>query len=312
MNTIAQLFSASTRLAIHQNTLQSALMEAFGGIPSSTGEDPKTYLERVSEELNLIKTSFFPVSEEKEVNLTDNYFDENIPTGSIAYHRIWGFITASNPWYFSSKQFERDLLAAEANPSISCHFIHANSGGGEAWYLDRLSETMRKLTKPVFVFCEKFNCSACYYITCHAKYIAANTENDSIGCIGTMVEVTNWEGWYEKYGIKVVRAKATKSDLKNKIVEDLLNGKPKQYIEEVLDPMTEQFLAEVRSQRPELAKLPEDDPVFRGATFNTPHAIENHLIDGKMTFVEAVLKAKEFADEYDSAQSLRNNTSQFF
>lgn len=162
---------------------------------------------------------------------------------------------ANSYWYFSSKQLEADLQAAEANPQITCHFLHINSPGGEAWYLDRLSETLRSCEKPILTYYEQMCCSAGYYIGCHGQRVYARTANDYVGCIGTMCSFYNFEGYYEKLGIKHMKAKATKSDLKNKIFEDVYDGKYEKYVNEVLNPMNEQFLSAVRSQRSKLTDL---------------------------------------------------------
>ncbi len=87
--------------------------------------------------------------------------------------------------------------------------------------------------------------------------------------------------------------------------DDLRAGKPKQYIEEVLNPLAEQFLNEIRASRPELNELPEDDPVFRGETFDTAHAIEKKLIDSSMTFLEAVAKAVELGRNYTDMENIK-------
>ena len=42
------------------------------------------------------------------------------------------------------------------------------------------------------------------------------------------------------------------------------SGKSEDYIKNVLDPMNEQFLAEVKSQRSKLAELDDDAPVLQG------------------------------------------------
>ena len=36
------------------------------------------------------------------VTLTDEFDDEELPEGSIAYHRVWGTVMANSYWYFSS------------------------------------------------------------------------------------------------------------------------------------------------------------------------------------------------------------------
>lgn len=313
---LRQLLTLNThQLLITAEGFASAMIEAFplvavdGQQPTSFffDEDPPTYKETSQKALSLLLKNIVARSELQGITITDNFSAEDLPEGSIAYHRIWGFITADCRWYFSSKQFECDLLEAEANPAITCHLLHVNSPGGEAWYLDRLSETMRSLSKPIVSLVEQYNCSASYYITCHSSFIASLTANDTIGCIGTMLEAFNYDGWFEKFGIKHIVARASKSDLKNKKSEDLLNGKTKQYIKEDLDPLNEQFLSAVLAARPQLSNLPEDDPVFRGETFSTPLAIEKGLIDASMTFIGAIAKAIELGNEYAELEKVKKS-----
>ena len=289
------LLSNTQQLLISAEGFTSAMMDAFPLIANDTptpsafffDDDPPTYKDLADKAL--AKTP-------------------DTMVGDTTFRKFIGRkITADSRWYFSSKQFERDILDAEANPAISCHFIHANSPGGEAWYLDRLSETMRSLNKPIITLVEQCDCSACYYITCHSNVIAALTANEVIGCIGTMVETYDFSGYYEKLGIKIIRQTADKSDLKNKKYNDMRAGKPEQYVKDVLNPLTEQFLNEVRTSRPELGELPEDDPVFRGETFDTAHAIEKKLIDGSMTFFEAVASAVDLGRNYTNLETIKKN-----
>ena len=238
------------------------------------------------------------------VTLTDEFSDEQLPDNSIAYHRVFGIVMADSYYWFSSKQLQSDLLAAEANPQISCHFLHINSPGGEAWYLDRLSETLRSCEKPILTFYEQMCCSAGYYIGCHGQRIYAMTQNDYVGCIGTMCSFYDFEPYFAKHGIKKVEAKATNSDLKNKVFDDLRKGNNEQFVKDILDPMNVQFLDEVRSQRSKLADLPDDAPVLRGETFYTPQAVEIGLADGSRTMVEAISEASTMGREYTEAKKL--------
>lgn len=238
------------------------------------------------------------------VTLTDEFSDEQLPDNSIAYHRVFGTVMADSYYWFSSKQLQSDLLAAEANPQISCHFLHINSPGGEAWYLDRLSETLRSCEKPILTFYEQMCCSAGYYIGCHGQRIYAMTQNDYVGCIGTMCSFYDFEPYFAKLGIKKVEAKATNSDLKNKVFDDLRHGKDAKFVKEILDPMNVQFLDEVRSQRSKLADLPDDAPVLRGETFYTPQAVEIGLADGSRTMVEAISEASTMGREYTEAKKM--------
>jgi len=226
--------------------------------------------------------------------LTEDYLDPDQPHDSIAVHLVCGFITAESKWYFSSKQLEKDLLDAEANPSISAHLLYINSGGGEAYYLDRLSETLRSLKKPVFTLCEQTMGSAAYYIGCHGCRVYATTQNDFVGSIGVMTSFHDFEPYFEQMGIKLIEAKATQSDLKNKMANDLLAGRPEQYIHDVLDPLCEQFLSEVCSQRKRLADLDRDHPVLRGEIYLGQRAEELGLIDGIRTLPETVEEIQNY------------------
>lgn len=241
-----------------------------------------------------------------EVTLTDEFDNEQLPDNSIAYHRIFGTVMAESFWWFSSKQLATDLVAAEANPQISCHFLHINSPGGEAWFLDRLSEILRNCQKTILTFYEQMCCSAGYYIGCHGDRIYALTENDYVGCIGTMCSFYDFEDYFTKLGIKHIEAKATNSDLKNKTFDDLRHGKDKAFIENILNPLNAQFLSEVRGQRKALAELPDDAPALRGETFYTPQAVDIGLTDGSRTMIEAVAEAITMGNDYKNANKLKS------
>lgn len=101
------------------------------------------YQYETHEALQLICSKISQRDDTKEVQLTDEFDSPSLTDGTIAYHRVFGVVTANSYWYFSSKQMEQDIVAAENNPQISAHLLHINSPGGEAWYMDRLSETLR-------------------------------------------------------------------------------------------------------------------------------------------------------------------------
>ena len=238
------------------------------------------------------------------INLTDEFASPELKENTVAYHRVFGVVTSSSQWYFSSKQLQQDFLDAENNPNICAHLLHINSPGGEAWYMDRLSETLRSAKNPVVAIYEEYCASAAYYIGCHASKLYATTEHDFVGCIGTMCSFWDFEPYFEKLGIKKVTAKATNSQLKNKVFDDLREGKSEQYIKNVLDPMNEQFLSEVKAMRPKLSELDNDAPVLQGESYYTEQAEEVGLIDGKRTLAEAVMEAASLGEAYVGTQRL--------
>lgn len=272
----------------------------------------KTYDQEVKEAFvkiqKQLKTAAQAQQMEDPASVVAYDFDSpDIPDNSVAYHRVWGIITASSRYYFSSKQLEEDLLASENNPQITSHILHVNSPGGEAYYLDRLSETLGKCQKPILVLYE-MACSAAYHIACHGQRVYATTQFDFVGCVGTMTSFYDFRPYYESLGIKLVEAKATASDLKNKMFDDLKDGKPKQYIEVVLNPLNDCFLSTVKAKRKSLADLPADSPVLRGETFFTANAVELGLADGQSTLLEVVNEAaglgRKWADLTNQKKSL--------
>lgn len=215
---------------------------------------------------------------------------------AVAVHPVHGIVTASSPYYFSSRQLEADLRAAEADPEVAAHLLHVNSPGGEAWYLDRLGETLDACRKPIVCLYEQC-CSAAYHIACHAQRLYATTQFDFVGCIGTMVSYHDIEPLLAKLGIAKVEAKATGSDMKNQTFESLRQGDAGEFTKAFLDPLNEAFLTTVTSHRPQLAALGADHPALRGETYYTAEAMKVGLIDGQRTMEEALTEALLLADE---------------
>ena len=300
---IQLLTSPQARLLITHDEYIAALLAYFPiGNQSviTSSDESKTYKECIAKEIQ-------PITSSSSIPITIDFTSNEIEPGTLAYHRIKGLITADSWWYFSSKQLEQDLILAEENPNITCHFLHISSGGGEAWYLDRLSETMRSLSKPIYSFVEKVCGSAAYYIGCHGSIMKTLTQNDIIGCIGSMIGFWDIDPYFEAMGFRKIEEYARISDLKNKKYNDLKGGKPQQYIDEELEPLAEQFREEVRISRHQLASLDLDHPALRGETFDATHAIEVGLIDGIVTFNEALAEAYELGEKWHKARNQQRN-----
>lgn len=287
-------------------TLESLLAGLMLDPQSFYDDDEPTYVEDSA----LIAKQLTIKNEDKEpIHITTNFNDAELEEKSIAYHRVFGSIIADERWYryFSTKSFIANFAAAEKNPNIIAHFIHVSSGGGEAWLLDKAFEAVQNAQKPVIAFGEKVVASAGYYLVAAADKIYSYTQNDTWGSIGTMLYFMDITPYWTKLGIKEYELYATKSDLKNKKFNDVLKDKPKQYIEEELNPLQEQFETAVRSTRKIIAKLPDDDPVVRGETFATPKALENGLVDEMAEIDVAIQDAYNRGLEWQKKQKAHTN-----
>jgi len=261
------------RLFMTREALMEVLTEMHFGDPKSYySEDTPSYQDNVaklSEDLS-----------SDEISLTSSFNETDIPDDSIALHVIKGTIRADySRWWFSTKQFIDDIRSAEKNPQIIAHLFFINSGGGEAWYLEKALKAVQELSKPVVAFVEKRCCSAAYYIGCGAGRIYSTSINDTVGSIGTMVAFLDIIPWFEKMGAKWIEEYANQSKLKNKRFNDLLDGKPKKYKEKELDPLAAQFIDAVRGARDPLAKLPEGHDVFAGDSYSSEEGQPHGLID---------------------------------
>lgn len=247
------------------------------------------------------------LAEETRVTLTGDFERDDFDEPAIAYHRIRGTIMSDSRWWFSTKQFRKDLLAAEANPMIMSHFVHLTSGGGDTYYLDVAAQTMKNLSKPAVGFIERVGASAGLYLVVFGDVIYCATPNELVGSIGTMVSFMDVAPVYEKMGAVFVEEYATKSKLKNKKFNDLKDGKPEQFIKDELDPLQAQFEAVVRDARAKTAALPADHDLFAGETYATQEAIDLGLIDKMGLIDEALLDCHARGQAYLQKQQKRKN-----
>lgn len=300
MKELQNILLSDMPLLISTDGYRRLMVSAFPMVSASLFGNPETYREKTAKALQSLP---------EELQLTVDFTSPELKDNSVAYHRVWGIVTAQSRYYFSSKQLEQDLMAAESNPQITSHLLHINSPGGEAYYLDRLGESLRKCQKPIITLYEQA-CSAAYFIACHGRRVYATTAFDFVGCIGTMTSFYDFQPYYEKLGIKLVEAKAKNSDLKNKMFDDLRNGKPQQYIEEVLNPLNDAFLKEVRLQRKALASLDDDAPVLRGETYFTEVAKKIGLCDGQSDIVSAALEAAALGAKWQELEKKKQSVYQ--
>jgi len=181
--------------------------------------------------------------------------------------------------------------------------LDIDSGGGQVSGTPEFYDYIINYGKPVVAYTDGYMCSAAYYIGSACSHIVANKRADHIGSIGTMVYFIDFTGWYEKEGAKVITEYATKSTDKNRDFEELLQGKPEGYIKNQLDPITEDFIADIKAVRKNVS-----EDVFSGGTYSAQVSIEKGLIDEIGTKQTAVDKVFELAAQ-PSNQNPNTNMS---
>lgn len=275
----------------NRDVLESILATMFlnpGSFLSDEGPSYEEISANMAQDLTAVAGEVDPT-----INVTNQFNETDIPSNSIGYHRMFGPILADDDyyrWYFSTKRFIRDVKAVENNPKFIGHLLHSNTGGGEAWMLEKAHEVVKNTKKPFFEFIEKKDCSAGLFIGSASDERHSYTVNDTHGSLGTMVAFMNLKPYFEGMGVAFVEEYAERSNLKNKKFNDLANGKPEQYIKEELNPLQEQFETAVRNAIPALAKLDDKHPLWHGETFDSQRALEIGLITSISELEDVVIK----------------------
>lgn len=150
---------------------------------------------------------------------------------------------------------------------------------------DAISEV--KKTKPVYALVEKGGMagSAAYGIISAATGIYSEDGMNIVGSVGTMIQFSGKpHGNVDSEGEKTVVLYATKSTAKNKAFEEAINNDNYGLIiSEILDPINENFISGVLSNRPQLSASNFDD----GHTVFSKDAVGT-FIDGIASFDEVV------------------------
>jgi len=180
----------------------------------------------------------------------------------------------------------------DADPNVLAHLMFMNSGGGAAYAIKPFRDVIKARTKPLVVFSNKILASAAYGLAADADYIVMYHPHGVVGSLGTMSSSKDMQPMFEKWGMKFSEFYATASKLKNKTYRDARNGDPKALIENVLNPMNETYLSDIRADRGD--RISKTEPaIYQGETFTATRAVELGLIDAIGTMNVALSKAVE-------------------
>jgi ClpP class serine protease len=187
------------------------------------------------------------------------------------------------------EQLSSMMFKMAQDDRIKGFVIRTNSGGGASGAVQVMTDTINEIkkTKPVYTSIKKGGMagSAAYGIISPSNKIFSEDNMNIVGSIGTMIQ---FEGKAanvtDKDGTKNIRLYATKSTSKNKAFEEALNNDNYELIiNELLDPINENFIAQTLANRPQLLGSNFDD----GHTVFSKDAIGT-FIDGIASFDEVV------------------------
>lgn len=182
--------------------------------------------------------------------------------------------------------------------------LDVDSGGGQAYGTPEFYDYIRSYSKPIVAYTDGMMCSAAYYFSCACDHIMVNKRAEDVGSIGAYTQFIDLSGKYEKEGIKEHTITATKSTEKNKAYMEALAGNYEPYISEVLDPLVDTFITDMKAARPQL-----NEAVFKGATYNGVKAVEMGLVDSIGTLSDAIAWVAEKSKKVNNSNFNTNTMS---
>lgn len=215
------------------------------------------------------------------------------PPGSVALINLSGAVMKYDYCGAPGTQSIMGMIdAANQSPNISAIILQIDSPGGSVDGTAQLANKIKSSSKPVVAYVNGMMASAAMWFGSAASYRIASSGTDMIGSIGTMSSWRDSKKLMQSAGVITHEVYATKSTKKN-IESRAASGDEPNYqplIENILDPMNEQFIAAVRGNIKNV-----NEEVFTGAIYLADKAKEMGLINQIGTLGDAVNKALQLA-----------------
>lgn len=202
------------------------------------------------------------------------------------------------------------MLKMYQDKRIIAFMIISDSGGGSSSAVEIMNDTINliKQTKPVHTLIPKgaLTASAAYGIVSGSTTIHSESKMNMVGSCGTMIQFEGRKANSVKPdGTQTVRLYATKSIRKNEGFEEALNkGNFEILVNDFLDPINQNFLDMIESNRPAVKNVQYDD----GRTLFAQDAVGS-LIDGFSTFEDVVSMIVSDYKKGGSKKGLKSTTN---
>ena len=193
----------------------------------------------------------------------------------------------------------RQLLEADADPDVIGHIIMAESGGGASNAVPEIAEAIQACKKPVVAWIDGIAASACIYAVSYCDRILAHREDDIVGSVGTLIEISDMPMYHRdpNSGMITARIYADAAVDKNAAFEKALEGQFNIIKEERLNPINEKFRADMQANRPNLT-----EEHLTGKVFPAKDAIGT-FIDAIGTMGDAAAAVMKLAEQKNPQQT---------
>jgi ClpP class serine protease len=220
---------------------------------------------------------------------------DDVPAGSVAITTVNGVMMPYDEYDYDygylpgTRSLAARMQQADAHPNIVAHVVQLATPGGSTLGLEAFANALEGCQKPVVGYIEMM-CSAGLWFGsgCDVLVIA---RTGIAGSIGTKWDGMDFSGFYQKMGMVPVTVTATDSTDKTKMFDEALKGKPALLRTQLLDPLNNEFLAVVKTNRPDVST-----DALTGKLYVGQNAIDAGLADQLGSFQDAIQLAFDLAD----------------
>lgn len=206
---------------------------------------------------------------------------------------------------YGTKELSNKMIQMSRDSRIKGFIIITDSGGGATGAVQLMIDAINKVkeTKSVYALVEKGGMagSAAYGIISAATGIYSEDAMNIVGSVGTMIQFSGKpHGNVDTDGEKTLTLYATKSTAKNKAFEEAINNDNYDLlVNELLDPINENFIASVLSNRPQL----------QGTSFDNGHTVFSK--DAVGTFIDGIASFDDVVNMIlsDNKKGVNNNNN---
>lgn len=228
----------------------------------------------------------------------------NYPENSIAVIPIIGSMYKYGYWswdsYVPGMDDQANLLRlVEASENILGSVLYFNTPGGTTQSIIQLEDALRSRTKPCIAFIDGMCCSGGIYAASFCDKIIAGNRMCEIGSIGTQLVFYDYDGMFEKWGIRKIVVRPEESQYKNTEYDEAKEGNDTRLKEESLKPFAQHFQSIIKTNRPNLNTSIEG--ILEGKVFYAYAAEQYGLIDTVTNFSGAIGILRSI---YDANQSI--------
>lgn len=260
-------------------------------------------------EIKYNSISVFDLKSETRLIQREWQLDNSADFEGIGIVNLDGVITKNGgASSYGMNQLSQSMLSMAKDSRIKAFIIPTDSGGGSSAAVEIMVDTINevKKTKPVYALVTKGGMagSAAYGIISAATKIYSESEENIVGSVGTMIQFSaKPHGNVDQDGEKTIVLYATKSTMKNKAFEEAVNNDNYSLlINDLLDPINENFIAQTLSNRPQLEGTKFDN----GHTVFAKDAIGT-FIDGIASFDQVVEMVLSDAKEMSTNSNININ-----